>query len=159
VALGLASAVQILWHFPGPFTAALDVGWVHGLEHASLLATAVLLWWPVAGPWPEWPRPSPPARLLYLFLATIPMMAIAAPITLAEDLRYPVYGRPAAPWPLGPRADQEAAGLLMWIGGMLGHLVAGTVVFFRWAGPETRDEREPVPEEAATHGAWRAGRA
>ncbi len=82
------------------------------------------------------------------------MMAIAAPITLAEDLLYPFYARPAAPWPLDPRADQEVAGLLMWIGGMLGHLVAGTVVFFRWAGRQTGDdEARPLPEEARAHGA------
>ena len=60
-------------------------------EHVTFLATGLLLWWPVAGPTPEWPRPSPPAQLLYLFLATIPMMAIAAPITLAEDVLYPFY--------------------------------------------------------------------
>ncbi len=60
VALGLASAVQVVWHLPGPFAAALDLPGTHGLEHVSFLATALLLWWPVAGPWTEWPRPSPP---------------------------------------------------------------------------------------------------
>ena len=101
-ALALASAVQVAWHVPAAFDAALHVERVHALEHVSLLATGLLLWWPVAGSVPEWPRPAPPAQLLYLFLATIPMMAIAAPITLAEDLLYPVL-RPRGP-ALAPRA-------------------------------------------------------
>jgi putative membrane protein len=160
-ALALASAVQVAWHLPPAFVAAHRVEWLHAAEHVSFLATGLLLWWPVVGPSPEWPRPAPPAQLLYLFLATIPMMAIAAPITLAEDVLYPAYAAAARPWPLGPRADQELAGVLMWVGGMFGYLVAGTVVFFRWAGPEAREDRdapfirpsEPGETEAAAHGA------
>jgi hypothetical protein len=43
----------------------------------------------------------------------------------------------------------------MWVGGMLGYLIAGTVVFFRWAGPEAREDGETrlAPAEAASHGA------
>ena len=153
-ALALASAVQIAWHLPVAFDAALRVERFHALEHVSFLVSGLLLWWPVAGSAVEWPRPSPPAQLLYLFLATIPMMAIAAPITLAEDLLYPFYAAAGAAWPLAPRADQELAGVLMWVGGTLGYLVAGTVVFFRWAGPEAREDGEAVlaPVEATAHG-------
>jgi putative membrane protein len=157
-ALALASAVQVAWHLPSAFDAALRVESLHALEHVSFLATGLLLWWPVVGPAPEWPRPVPPAQLLYLFLATIPMMAIAAPITLAEDALYPAYAAAGRPWPLDPKADQELAGILMWVGGMLGYLVAGTVVFFRWAGPAARDDDEaPLHRHAGTemtaHGA------
>ena len=148
-ALTLASAVQVAWHLPPAFDAALRVEWLHALEHVSFLATGLLLWWPIAGPAAAWPRPAPPAQLLYLFLATIPMMAIAAPITLAEDVLYPAYAAAGRPWPLTPRADQELAGILMWVGGMLGYLVAGTVVFFRWAGPEAREDAELVPTRSS----------
>ena len=153
-ALAIASAVQIVWHLPVAFDAALRVERLHALEHVTFLASGLLLWWPVAGPAPEWPRPSPPAQLLYLFLATIPMMAIAAPITLAEDLLYSFYATADAAWPLAPRLDQELAGTLMWVGGTFGYLVAGTVVFFRWAGPEAREDGEaPLgPAEATAHG-------
>jgi putative membrane protein len=153
-ALALASAVQIAWHVPAAFDAALRVERLHALEHLTLLCTGLLLWWPVAGPTPEWPRPSPPAQLLYLFLATIPMMAIAAPITLAEDVLYPYYAAAGQSWPLAPRTDQELAGILMWVGGMFGYLIAGTVVFFRWAGPETREDGQAplAGAEATAHG-------
>jgi putative membrane protein len=152
-ALAIASAIQIVWHLPVAFDAALRVDRFHALEHVAFLGSGLLLWWPVAGPAVEWPRPSPPAQLLYLFLATIPMMAIAAPITLAEDVLYPFYATAGAGWPLPPRADQEVAGLLMWVGGTFGYLVAATVVFFRWAGPEARDDGEALaPAGATAHG-------
>jgi hypothetical protein len=43
----------------------------------------------------------------------------------------------------------------MWVGGTFVYLVAGTVVFFRWAGPEAREDGEmPVAGvEAPAHGA------
>ena len=87
------------------------------------------------------------------------MMAIAAPITLAEDVLYPYYAAAGRPWPLAPRADQELAGILMWVGGMFGYLIAGTVVFFRWAGPESREDGEAhlAGTEATAHGGLRAG--
>ncbi len=136
VAFALAATTLIVWHIPVVFEAALYRESIHILEHLALLGSGVLAWWPVAGSLPAWPRPAPPARLLYLFLATIPMTAVASPITLADGLLYPFYARTAAPWPLSPRADQELAGVLMWVVGSLGYLVAGTIVFFQWAGRE-----------------------
>jgi putative membrane protein len=142
VALTLASAVLVAWHRPLFFDAALRSEPVHVLEHLTLLGTAVLAWWPLAGPLREWPRPAPPAQLLYVFLSTIPMMAVAAPITLAEEVLYPFYAGSA--WPLDPHADQELAGVLMWVVGPLGYLLAGTVVFFRWASLEEADATPAV---------------
>jgi putative membrane protein len=139
VALGLAAAVLIAWHRPIFFEAALRSEAVHVLEHLTLLATGLLAWWPVLGSLPDWPRPAPPAQLLYLFLSTVPMMVVAAPITLAEDVFYPFYADAAASWPLAPHADQELAGVLMWVVAPLGYLVAGTIVFFRWASLEEAD--------------------
>jgi putative membrane protein len=140
VALLAAGLTLVIWHFPAFFEAALARESVHILEHLTFLATGVLAWWPVAGSLAAWPRPAPPARLLYLFLSTIPMMAVASPITMAEEILYPFYERAGAAWPLSPRADQELAGVLMWIGGSLGYLVAGTIVFFRWAREEDGEQ-------------------
>jgi putative membrane protein len=144
VALGVLAAAQIVWHLPVCFEAALRHEAIHALEHGSLLATALVAWWPVLGRAAGWPRPAPPAQLLYLFLCTLPMMAVAGPITLADRVLYPYYESVAAVWPLTPRADQELAGVVMWVGGTLGYLIAGTVVFFRWALAEEPAERGPA---------------
>ncbi len=139
VAFVVPALVLIVWHVPAFFEAGLRSEAVHILEHLTLLAAGVLAWWPLAGPLPEWPRPAPPAQLLYLFLCTIPMMVVATPLTLSEDVLYPFYALAAAGWPLSPRADQELAGVLMWVVGPLGYVVAGTIVFFRWASLEEAD--------------------
>ena len=136
VAFFAGSVPLVVWHLPALYQAALLRVAVHVLEHLTLLGGGLLLWWPIAGTLPEWPRPASPARLLYLFLATIPMTIAAAPITLAGDVLYPFYESTRGAWPLDPRTDQEAAGILMWLGGTIGYLVAGTLVFFRWAGDE-----------------------
>src|SRR5262249_35347402 len=127
VALLVPAAVLFVWHRPLFFDAALRHEAAHILEHLTLRGTGLLAGWPLLGPLPEWPRPAPPAQLLYLFVATVPMMAVAAPITLAEDLLYPFYAQAAAHWPLAPRADQELAGVLMWVVGPIGYVVAGAV--------------------------------
>jgi putative membrane protein len=146
VALVVPAVVLALWHRPVFFEAALRSEAVHILEHLTLLGTGLLAWWPLAGPLPEWPRPAPPAQLLYLFLCTIPMMAVATPLTLSADVLYPFYAQAGAGWPLEPRADQELAGTIMWVVGPLGYVVAGTIVFFRWASLE--EEAEPRPAAA-----------
>jgi putative membrane protein len=146
LALGLAGAALVVWHLPGAFGAALARPGVHALMHLSLLGSAVLAWWPVLGPLPEWPRPAPPGQLLYLFAGMIVMSAVAAPVTMAEDLLYPAYAAPAG-WPLSPRADQELAGILMWVGGSLVYLAVATGVFFRWVAREAADEAS-VPGRA-----------
>lgn len=144
VAQALAAATLASWHLPPFFEAALRHEAVHSLEHVTLLGTGVLAWWPVLGRRPEWPRLAPPAQLLYLFLASVAMTAVAAPITLADGVLYPFYAAAPAPWPFEARADQQLAGVLMWVGGSVGYLVAGTVVFFRWAASEERDETAPA---------------
>jgi putative membrane protein len=139
VAFTLYNAVLVLWHLPGPYDAALQWHPLHILQHLSLIATAVLAWWPILSPTPAVPRAAYPAQLLYLFLLGIPMTAIAALVTLADSPLYAAYA--AAPRVLGlsPLEDQRLGGAIMWIPGTIVPLVAFTAVFFRWAGTE-RDE-------------------
>ena len=139
----LGSTPLVGWHVPLLYGAALDRAAIHALEHVTLLGGALLLWWPIAGRLPEWPRPASLVQLLYLFLCTVPMTLAAAPITLADGVLYPFYLSPRAAWPLSPTADQEAAGILMWLGGTVGYLIAGTIVFFRWASREGGEEAAP----------------
>lgn len=152
VALALYSIVFAAWHLPGPYEWALRHHGVHIVEHLLFMATAVLLWWPVAGPLPEWPRLPPPAQLLYLFAAGIPMVPVAAFITLSETVLYPFYGEAPRQWGLSPLSDQRLGGVIMWIGGPLAFLVAMTIVFFRWMGGDV-EPAEVVPAEGGAHGA------
>src|SRR5438874_580412 len=143
-ALALYAVALIAWHLPGPYNAALEIhGW-HIVEHLVLLATAVLGWWPVASASTLAPRIHYGAQILYLFAFGIPMTAVAAMITGAEQVLYPLYGAAPRLFHLTPLADQRLGGVIMWVPAGLIPLLAFTVVFFRWAAAEADEEPSPA---------------
>ncbi len=113
---------------------------VHIAMHVLLMVTGTIMWWPLLSPMPELPRLGYPAQTLYLFLLLIPMAAVSAPITLAPDVIYPWYLEGPHPWGLTPLVDQVLGGLLMWVGAGLYFMSVFTIMFFRWAQREDRDE-------------------
>jgi putative membrane protein len=147
VACSIYNVTLAAWHLPGPYDWALRNHGAHIMEHLLFMATGLLLWWPVLGPLPEWPRPAPPVQLLYLFLAGIPMAMIAAFITLSDDVLFPFYGSAPQQWGLTPLADQRLGGVIMWVPGTLGFLVAMTVVYFRWVGRDAERGEVLEPSE------------
>lgn len=134
------SALFVVMHFTPLFELMCRNEPFHIAVHLAFMATGVLLWWPVAGPVPELPRLSYPGQVMYLFLLMIPMIAVAAPITLATEVIYPWYLEGPHGLGLKPIDDQVLGGLLMWIGQGLYLMCAFTLVFFRWAREAERDE-------------------
>jgi len=150
-ALATFSAVFAAWHVPVLYEWALRYHGVHAVEHLLLVASALLLWWPVLSPLPEWPRLHPAAQLLYLFVAGIPMVPVAAFITLSDQILYPFYGEAPWQWGLSPLADQRLGGVLMWIGGPMVFLIAMTIVYFRWMGRDV-EPAVAAPARGGVHG-------
>jgi putative membrane protein len=150
-ALATFSAVFAAWHVPFLYEWALRHHGVHATEHLLLGASALLLWWPVLSPLPEWPRLHPAAQLLYLFVAGIPMVPVAAFITLSDQILYPFYGEAPWQWGLSPLADQRLGGVLMWIGGPMVFMIAMTIVYFRWMGREA-EPAVAAPARGGAHG-------
>ncbi|MGH7779355.1 MAG: cytochrome c oxidase assembly protein [Candidatus Binataceae bacterium] len=134
------SAVFVTAHFPPIFDKMCRDENFHILVHLSFMAAGVLLWWPIVSPLPELPRLSYPAQILYLFLLMIPMTAVAAPITLATHVIYPWYLEGPHGWGIKPLDDQILGGLFMWVGQSAFLICVFTVIFYRWARSEDRDE-------------------
>ena len=121
----------------------VDLAWIGG---------AVALWWPVLAP-EGVARISPPLRVGYLFLATIPPTIPAAFMVFAD---YPLY----ATYELAPRvagiaagSDQQTAGLIMKAGADPLFWIAMAIVFFRWQRAEDAAERRArslSPQEIAS---------
>lgn len=145
-AFSIYTVVLAAWHLPLLYDWAMRNHGLHILQHLMFIATGLLLWWPVLSPLPEWPRLSPPAQMLYLFLAGVPMSLVAALITLSDELLYPFYAEAPRVWDLTPLADQRAGGVIMWVPGTLVFVVAITCVFFGWARAEAAHEgADPDP--------------
>ena len=95
-----------LWHAPRLYEAALRDRWVHTVEHLAFLVTATIFWRVVATAGDR--RLSAPASVLLVTLVGLQGNLMAALITLAP---HPIYATYA---PAG-LADQQIAGLLMWV--------------------------------------------
>jgi putative membrane protein len=133
----LQSAAMIGWHLPAPFDAALRHDPVHGIEHLTLLGTAVLFWWAVIAA----SRTKIAAAVVAVFVASLACTAIGVPLVLA-----------ARPWYAGYRSlsDQQLAGVIMWALAGAVYVVAGAALFFTWlASVERRAPARLVPLEGS----------
>jgi len=119
------------WHLPIFFNYALDLDFVHVLEHISFMVSGILFWWPIMGLNIGAKKLSLPIRIVYLLIAVTPTVVVAALITLADGI---LYGE-NSPRLFGIDAllDQRIGGLIMWIPGNTVFLITLTILFFKWS--------------------------
>jgi len=146
VAAAIYNVILAAWHLPVLYDWTMRAHGLHILQHLMFMAGGLLMWWPVLSPLPELPRLPPLGQMLYLSLAGVPMVLVAALITLADEVLYPFYAEAPRVWGLSPLEDQRAGGVIMCVPGPLVFLIAMTVVFFRWARAEAE------PEDSASGG-------
>ena len=142
-ALTLYTVVLVGWHLPAPYAVALEIHPWHVVQHLTLIGTALLAWWPVVGRSTVAPALPYGAQILYLFAFGVPMTAVAAMITGAEQVLYPFYEAAPRMFGLTAMTDQQLGGVVMWVPAATVPLVAMTIVFFRWAAAEPEAD-EPV---------------
>lgn len=123
-----------LWHIPVLFQSTLRSESAHAAQHVSFLASAVLFWWSIAH---SRQRATQGTAVIYLFTTTVHTGVLGALLTFARQPWYPEYAAGAASWGLCPLADQQLAGMIMWIPASVAYLVAALAVVRRWlAGSE-----------------------
>jgi len=126
----LLHAVAIwLWHLPILFERAIHNDVVHAFQHLSFISAAVVFWWAVL-------RPARRARrglsILLLFTTAIHTGVLGALMTFAHTPWYRDYASRPATAGLSPLADQQLAGMIMWIPGSLAYLIAALFIVRRW---------------------------
>jgi putative membrane protein len=138
------------WHDPNAYNAALENGWVHDLEHLTFFAPAVLFWWHVIGAGPRIHRPlAPVARLAYL-LSIIPVNMLAGmAFAFASQPIYAYYEAVPRLWGISVMADQQLAGVIMWVPGSMMYIVAALILAGRWL--QNEEAKPALPE-----GKWAA---
>jgi putative membrane protein len=132
------------WHARAPYEAALADPLVHGLAHVSLVATALLSWAAILR---HRRRPATPGvDVLVLFgLATLSGL-LGLLLTFAPTPWYSSYAETTAAWGLTPLADQQLAGVIMWVPGGGAYVVAALVLVRSWVRPSSAG---PVPVRSA----------
>lgn len=153
VAFCLNNVVFGAWHFPGPYDLMMRNHDVHVAMHLMIMATGIVMWWPVMSPLPELPRVAPPLQILYLFVLGVPMMVVAALITLNDRAMYQWYVEAPRIFPISPLDDQRLGGVIMWVPGALVLWLSITAVYFRWTAKEQAEEvalmKHSAPAERA----------
>lgn len=108
-----------IWHTPRLYLLALDNLWWHLIEHACFLLSGWLFWWSVL-------RASPartPQALMGLLLTLMHTGLLGALLTFGSTS---FYGAERS------LADQQLAGLIMWVPGGLVYLAAAAWLGWRW---------------------------
>jgi len=124
--------VNAAWHLPYFYQAPLLNHWLHPIQHLVLVATALMMWWPLLSEVPELPRLSYGAQVVYIFLILLVQLPVFAGITFADSVFYEFYAAAPDPWGVSPLEDQQAAGIIMKIGGMAILIYFMGRAFFRW---------------------------
>ena len=120
VLVGVHAVILWLWHAPGLYAWGLASVPAYWLMQASLLGSAWLLWRAILTP------AAQPGPALVALVATIGQMGLlGALIVFAPQPLYLVHLASTTPWGLTPLADQQFAGLLMWVPAILPYLGVG----------------------------------
>lgn len=156
IALPVFILVLFIWHWPPLYDAAQGRSWIHDLEHAMFLGSALLFWWPVVHPSGGRRRLSYGAGILYIFPAKIAGFVLGAALTLSTEPFYTTFLDSPSLWGLTPLGDQQLAGLLMWVVGGLLYIVPLLVLVLMmmrqdeghvWV-PQVIRDREGTPQPA-----------
>lgn len=125
-----------VWHVPALFQAALADEGIHFVQHMCFLVSAALFWWGMI--YGRYGRIGYGVAILYVFVTALHSTILGALLTVAPGVWYPAYEATAAAWRLDPLADQQLAGLIMWVPAGVGFLVVGLALVAAWLGDSER---------------------
>lgn len=136
--------VIVVTHWPPVVDGSLRHHGVHFAVHVVIVASALLMWFPVLNRDPSLPTLSPPSRMLYLFLQSVLPTVPASLLTFGEGLLYRFYASVPRPFAISAIEDQQLAGALMKV--YAGLIIWSVIiaVFFRWYATEQRDKQADV---------------
>jgi putative membrane protein len=136
VAWALHGIVIWVWHMPSLYEAAVHDEAVHALQHAMFVGTSALFWWGLL--YGRYGRAGYGAAVFYVFTTAVHTGVLGALVTFAGTPLYPSYVSAAAGLGADPLADQQVAGLLMWVPAGIVLTLMGLALFFAWLGESGR---------------------
>jgi len=150
----LYAGVLWAWHHPVAYQAALRDSLVHDVQHLSFFLAACFFWRAVLDPLGR-RRLHPTAALPYLFATSVQAAALGVFLTLSPRVWYGDYTERTPAWGLTPLADQQLAGLIMWMPACLIYPAAAALLFGAWLAAA---EQPKLPDPRAQRCQPAAGR-
>lgn len=136
VAWALHGIVIWVWHLPVLYDLAVENEGIHALQHAMFVGTSALFWWGLL--YGRYGRAGYGAAVFYVFTTVVHTGILGAAVTFAGVPLYPVYTAPAAARGIDQLADQQIAGLVMWIPAGIVMTLLGVALFAAWLGEAER---------------------
>lgn len=114
----LTAAALVLWHIPAVYSAAWDSVWIYWLMQFALLLPAWAFWSGAFFP-PE--REAGPVLVNAALTGALAgvMGLIGAVLTFSQRLLYAEHMAAPLAWGIEPLTDQQTAGLIMWVPGLV----------------------------------------
>lgn len=137
--LVLHGVVVWVWHVPAFFEAALASQPLHAAQHLMFFWTAALFWWALVHG--RYGRLGYGVSVAFVFITATHTSLLGALLTFAPSVWYPTYATTAPAMGHSALADQQLAGLLMWVPSGVLFLLAGLGLFAAWLGELERRSR------------------
>jgi cytochrome c oxidase assembly factor CtaG len=123
------------WHVPVAFDAALSSEALHWLQHLSFFVTAMFFWWSLLGQ-----RQRAGVAVAELFVTGMHTGALGVLIALARQPMYPAQAALARAYGADPLADQQLAGLIMWVPAGSVYVGAALAIALLWIARSSQGE-------------------
>jgi putative membrane protein len=134
--LFLHAIVLWAWHLPSLFEGAMRDERVHAVQHLTFFVTAAAFWWAIV-----YGRFGPSGYgvgILFVFATAAHTSLLGVLILFAKQVVYRIYTDRTAAVGLDALADQQAAGLIMWVPAGVVLLFAALAICAAWLGEARR---------------------
>jgi putative membrane protein len=155
IAWALHGAVIWVWHLPSLYEWAVHNESVHAAQHAMFIGTSALFWWGLI--YGRYGRAGYGAGVFYVFTTAVHTGILGALLTFAGAPIYGSYVTASASRGADPLADQQVAGLLMWVPAGIVLTLMGLALFLAWLGEA--DRRDGRSDDERTRRRMLASRA
>jgi putative membrane protein len=126
-----SAAILWLWHVPALYAGALSRDSLYWMMQASLAGPAI-------GFWTALRRAARGPAVVALFAYSVQMSLLGGWLTFSSTAFYAPHTLTTGAWGLTPLADQQLAGLVMWVPGGLAYLAAALVLARGLVGETSR---------------------
>lgn len=129
--------VLYAWHLPALYNLTLRNQTVHDCEHAMFLAVSILLWAQVIDQTQYRCTLGYGTRAVYVFLAAVENHMLSVVLAFAPSPLYAYANLHPRPANISAYTDQQIAGGIMWVPGMLLYGGALCIFLFKWLREQT----------------------
>lgn len=137
-----------IWHASVVYGLAVQHEPVHVLEHATFLTSAFLVWSAILGPVRV--RVTRGLGLLGVFTLGLQGIFLSVLLTFAREPYYAEHLVAPSAWGIEPLADQQLAGVLMWIPAGFVHTGIALFLLVSWLREfDAADDVVPVAQPSA----------